>query len=79
MSLTPEQQAVRQELNHLHSVLPDTNTDLNTVLLLFILDELRVIRSMFNEALSRPKGDSLLQLRDRIAGAKADHDDSDGS
>ena len=77
MSLTPEQQAIRQQLNNFRSVLPDRNTDLNSVLLLSILDELRMIRSTFDEFLNQSQGDNPKGLRDRMTVAKADCDDNE--
>lgn len=76
MVLTAQQQAIRQQLNNFRQALPDANTDLNSLLLLSILDELRLIRLALS---SNPNEDRFDQLRDRIQDAKADHDDNDGN
>jgi hypothetical protein len=52
MKLTSEQLAIREKIMQYSAVIPDPSVSMDTVLLLLILDELQVLRSMVSSVMT---------------------------
>jgi hypothetical protein len=52
MQLTPEQLAIREKIMQYSAVIPDPSVSMDTVLLMLILDELQVLRSMVSSVMN---------------------------